>query len=661
MRLFPRKGSSSFFEKKTPKKLLLRFARVFGRQRVAMTEWRLPPRCGAARLISLNRAAPLLRVKVFFAFLMLWTERLLQLAFWPFLVVAFYTAAALFGAANGWVWLTSCTAALALLVFGLWRFKTPTPHDVEARIEASSGLTHRPFAALTDQPVHDTPLGAALWHIHQARARQQLAGARAGGPAPDLETLDPFALRILLVLLLLTGLVAAGPGRLAGAFALPAWPFPGPAVTAWVTPPAYAGIAPYIAPPGTPITALTGAQVTVLISGPSHAPAIRLGPAKIPDLPLDAGNFRAALTLQQSGRLTIGPWWHRLARWQITVQPPAAPVLTITNVRVDRDILTFTWKISDPYGLDHLSATLLPAAYQHALPATLTLPAQPTGSAYADLHHVPFYLLDTHLTLTATNIAGATAQAAPFTVFEPLPVPPNRTVLSLMLLRERLALHPDDLPGAGQAVLALAKAPLTTISAPADLHLAYTGAAMQSRAINPVQAETRLLEVQEEVTPAPNAAAQALAAAAGQALAKIMQAEATLRDATGQGNATPDDQASIAGQLAALQQGMAHAGVPAPTLAAAQNAMQQAETNLAAQNFQAAGHAEAQAIQALQKTAAGLAQSGAGDSGPLPGLNPAPVNPADAVEQEIMRRDAEPALPAMVHEYLRRLLNLEGK
>jgi len=716
------------------------------------------------------------------ALLVLWVEGSLRALFWPVMVAALYIAAVLFGLANGFLFLSAVLLSLGLLGFAFFRFRAPTSDDAEARIEMVSHLPHRPFAALADQPAHDDALGRKIWEQHQGRMAARLAGARTGVPAPRWEALDPFSVRVLLSLLLLTGLIISGPARLAGSFLLPSWPFSGPVITAWVTPPAYAGIAPYTIAPGADILVLTGSKISLLVSGPSHPPPVRLAGAKIPDMPLDAQNFRAELTVQRSGRLTIGPWWHRLASWRVTAQPPAAPVVSL-EASVQGETLTFSWKVTDPYGLDTLNATIAPHDYPKALQWHLSLPAQTDGKQKIDLTGLPYYLVALDLTVTAKNLAGVTAAAPPFPFTEPLAPTSDRTVQAIMLLRKHLALQPDREAAFGADALKLAKSPRSQIASSADLHLAYTGAAMRGEAIAPDAAEARLLQIQMEIatgtdftqararedadkallnalrsglngqppdqaalqkmldainqatanhlavsssgpvtriismaavnelarriaadeeagktaqasaelqqlaqllqalrTARPISAAQLAqaqaAAAAGQALSNMLRAEAALRDQTMQGGASADPQGKLAEGLAGIRRRLGDAGYAAPELDAAQQAMQQAQSALAAQDFSAAAAAESQAIQALQKALSGLPQmdqggsgqeaqgqngDGASDDAPLPGLSPVPVNPADAIQQEIMRRDADPSLPEAVHEYLRRLLNLDAQ
>jgi Domain of unknown function (DUF4175) len=116
-------------------------------------------------------------------------------------------------------------------------------------------------------------------------------------------------------------------------------------------------------------------------------------------------------------------------------------------------------------------------------------------------------------------------------------------------------------------------------------------------------------------------------------------------------------------------------------LGQAGQAMQTAQSALSRQDNGPAQSAESAAIQNLQQAAAALqsnmqqgmsldvtngsmpgahglgdSQNGSNDDDANPDLGFQRRNPADAIEQEIIKRDADPSLPAATHHYLRRLL-----
>ncbi|MCP2669612.1 DUF4175 domain-containing protein [Maricaulaceae bacterium EIL42A08] len=139
---------------------------------------------------------------------------------------------------------------LALLLAGgflarrAWsQFKAPTHRDAERRVEDDSGLTDRPFEALADAPAAGD---SALWDAHRARMAERLSGAKARRPFAAWARLDPYGLRAVLIILIITAAFLAGDRateRLSDAFAPRLMAGGGTAaeIEFWVEPPDYTG------------------------------------------------------------------------------------------------------------------------------------------------------------------------------------------------------------------------------------------------------------------------------------------------------------------------------------------------------------------------------------------------------------------------------------
>jgi uncharacterized protein (TIGR02302 family) len=224
---------------------------------------------------------------------------------WPRLWVLFglallFLLASLLGL---WSQLPEITHKSVLAVFGLIglaglvaAIRTPMPTRDEAvrRLEARSGVPHRPASTYEDTVTmsgHD-PATQSIWAAHKARLEGLLGGMRVGSPEPRTDKHDPFALRALLLLGLAVTLAVVGDSardRLWAAFRF------GPVVNAanarldaWVTPPPYTGRA--------PILLADGAQ------GGTIAPAADGKPQEIPEKSLlivrTAGTGLGELTLE---------------------------------------------------------------------------------------------------------------------------------------------------------------------------------------------------------------------------------------------------------------------------------------------------------------------------------------------------------------------------
>jgi hypothetical protein len=477
---------------------------------------RLPPRDPVARL----RAG---------AARLLWAEFFGQAVAPAIYLLVAYLAAVLFGFANAYAFAAVCILAAIALGFGLIRLKRPTPASIDQRIEAASGLKHRPLATLEDEPEDDNPIALALWAAHRQRTLATLAAARIGAPAPAAALRDPWSLRALLLLLLLGGFVVAGPAipaRLTGAFALPAWPFAGPTVTAWLTPPAYTGQPPQILQPGAPITALIGSKLAIITDGPVTAPTIRLAGTAIPSTALSETSHRADATVQSAGALLIGPWWHRLASWQINAVPPGAPAITLGAIGITQsNHLKLHWQITDAYGLQSVTARIAPENFPHALTQSFTLqPNTGNEAALLDLSTSPFHDLPIDITLTATNTANQTTTAT-WATHPRLPGLPltDATARALDRLRQTLATDTFAIRIVATNMQKRAQAPPSRITAAADVKLAVLTCAIWLSQTGPQTAVNRMLALIEEMQAGPGYDSKKALDAANQALTAALQ------------------------------------------------------------------------------------------------------------------------------------------
>jgi hypothetical protein len=92
--------------------------------------------------------------------------------------------------------------AFAIALVALLRVRWPSREQAIRRVEAVSGVRHRPASSYEDT----LTLGAgdarteALWRVHRARLAAMLQKLRVGHPSPRTDRYDPFALRGLLLL-----------------------------------------------------------------------------------------------------------------------------------------------------------------------------------------------------------------------------------------------------------------------------------------------------------------------------------------------------------------------------------------------------------------------------------------------------------------------------
>jgi hypothetical protein len=472
-------------------------------------------------------------------------------------ILAAYLVAALFGLGSPWAFSAMLGLAVLAVAFRLARRRRPAPGEVDRRIERASGLRHRPIAMLEDTPESESEMSAAIWQLHQRRVAASLQAARAGRPAIDAAACDPYAMRGLLLLLLLTGAIIAGPAslpRLAGAFAFPELLFSTAGVNAWITPPAYTGAPPLVLSRGENPVVLAGSRLTLVVDG-ERRPVASLGGSAIGFADLAQNSFRADATLTTTAKLRIGPWWHLLAAWNLTVVPPAPPVIQMRQPIPRDHQLLIGWQAQDRYGIESLAAALMPLGHPHAQPEPFDLPLDgpnaknATGTARPDISDSPYAGLQVAVTLTARNLAGIIGLAGPMTVTLPPAALQDKTANALAKLRQRLALEPAKTAEIGAALSRLAAAPPSQISASADLQMAVLARQLAGREIPADAAQKRLASLVRQVEEGPDYEPSRALAAANQAL------EQALRQAINAGK--PLDNTRLQSLLAALHEALA--------------------------------------------------------------------------------------------------------
>ena len=102
--------------------------------------------------------------------------------------------------------------ALAALL-PLVQFRWPSREAALGRLDRGTGIRHRPATALTDTLATQDPVALALWQAQRERTLASIKRIRAGLPSPRLPIHDPWALRALVMVLLVATSFAAGDER----------------------------------------------------------------------------------------------------------------------------------------------------------------------------------------------------------------------------------------------------------------------------------------------------------------------------------------------------------------------------------------------------------------------------------------------------------------
>jgi uncharacterized protein (TIGR02302 family) len=349
-------------------------------------------------------------------------------------------------------------ALFVLLALGallpLIRFRWPSREAALARLDRGTGIRHRPATALTDTLATKDPVAQALWQAQRERTLASLKRIRAGLPSPRLAIHDPWALRALVMVMLVASYVAAGDERTMRVAAAFDWNgVLAPAnvrVDAWVTPPAYTGKPPIIlsaanrdagAPDGGSLSVPAGSTLLVRSSGGTIDVVVsggvtEIAPSEAAPQGTNERHFKVAGDGTAHVRAPAGQ-----PQWKFTATPDRPPTISLAKdpERQARGSLQMSYKLEDDYGVTEARAQFAarpteatesgrpvgrdakaaePRPLFEAPSFPLVLPNARTrngiGQTVKDLSEDPYAGADVTLTLTAKDEAGNEGKSEPF-------------------------------------------------------------------------------------------------------------------------------------------------------------------------------------------------------------------------------------------------------
>ena len=350
-------------------------------------------------------------------------------------------------------------AALTLgALFPLIRFRWPTREEALSRLDRGTGIRHRPATALTDTLATNDPVAQALWREQRERTLNSIKRIRAGLPSPRLPIHDPWALRALVVVMMVAAYFAAGDERamrIAAAFDWNGVLAPANVrVDAWVTPPAYTGKPPIIlsaankdagAPDAGPLPVPAGSTLLVRSSGGTIDVVVGGGVTEVaPSEQAPKGTNERHFKIAGDGTAHVrAPAGQPL--WKFAATPDRAPTISLTKdpERQARGSLQMSYKLEDDYGVSEARAQFAarradaandkmandrvandkgkaaePRPLFDAPQFPLVLPNARTrngvGQTVKDLSEDPYAGADVTLTLTAKDEAGNEGKSEPF-------------------------------------------------------------------------------------------------------------------------------------------------------------------------------------------------------------------------------------------------------
>jgi uncharacterized protein (TIGR02302 family) len=326
--------------------------------------------------------------KVRLSTLALYFERL-----WPrlWLLIGLALLFALLSFAGVWPYLDGSIHKLVLAAFGLaavaavvYAVYAPWPTRDEAirRIEKRSGIPHRPATSYEDTLSFGTEnvSTAALWQAHRERLARAIARLRVGNPKPRTDRFDPWAVRGLLLLLLIPAALLVGGSlsdRLASAFRFGVTGTGAPTrVDAWVTPPPYTALPPILLSDGSQLAMTedgkekrffevpdrslltlrgvgfgsTAVSLEVLSDGAPEAVTIHAEKRKAGDT---SNVSEVRYQLRKSSRIRALAGSRELGEWTFDVVVDELPKIAMTKAisATPRGSMRVSYKASDDYGV----------------------------------------------------------------------------------------------------------------------------------------------------------------------------------------------------------------------------------------------------------------------------------------------------------------------
>jgi uncharacterized protein (TIGR02302 family) len=399
-----------------------------------------------------------------------------------------------------WLWLPPIGRAIGLLVIfvvtaaatvPLLRLRIPSVQEGLRRLDRVSGLPHRPATTVNDElaTAADDSLAVALWRTHVERTLERARNLRAGVPLPRLALRDPYALRALILVLLVATFFAAGGERLRRISAAFDWQgVVTPAnfrIDAWVTPPLYTGRSPILLPglrPGEPVqTAASffvpaGSILVVRTTGRSGIDVTATGGVTEalagPRPP--AGTDERRFSIDDGGAATVRGIAGEDVTWTFNAIPDRPPTIALAKdpETQPQGALQLSYKMEDDYGVTEAKATFArkdvagsqkerplytPPDFPLVLPQART--RNGTGQTVKDLTEHPLAGVNLVMTLIARDQAGNEGRSAAFEL--KLPERPFFKPLARALIEQRrmLALDAETRPRILTALDALTLAP----------------------------------------------------------------------------------------------------------------------------------------------------------------------------------------------------------
>ncbi len=363
--------------------------------------------------------------------------------------------------------------ALGLLWF-FWRdgrrFHFPKRREIDKRLEINSQLDHRPLTALHDKLANpDEQEARTLWSRSKSRALATVYKLKAPWPRPLLATQDPLALRVLAVLVVVIGIIVAGPAwreRIHLGFN----PFYGEmehkvdkSIMVWITAPDYTGQGQVILEGrGThdKVVAIPdGSKIKIQVTRGIGSPYIVIGEQRMDMKRADEKNwsleFPFTAAYQDAERIEIRQMGFERASVPVQFVPDQPPSITLVEEpkTIDKGQLQLSLKVKDDYSVNDLimHMRLDDSMKDEPLGADVEDTRAVVSPPDTEMELKPVYDLAWHpwaglpvvIDLTAVDHQKQTAELPPLHMTLPERTFQNPTARKLIGMRKRLIRTPE--------------------------------------------------------------------------------------------------------------------------------------------------------------------------------------------------------------------------
>jgi uncharacterized protein (TIGR02302 family) len=423
-------------------------------------------------------------------------------ALWPALsVIGVFLFAALLDLLvllPGWLHLAVLIGFAVTLAYALGRawpaLRIPDRSEGIRRIEVTSGFQHRPLIGLDDSlATSATDAEArALWQFNRRRLAEALGRLRIGWPRSRLIERDPYALRVLIGLLVAVAVIgtwgnagdhllrALSPKLTVFASSAPA------SLTVSVTPPVYTGMAPVFlegntgsadTPDPTVEPSILqiphGSVVLAQVRGGDQAPELRIGEVAAKFEIVEAATFQIQSEIRQGNLLAVLQGGRTLGSWPIAVIADLPPTIAFAAPpsASERRALRLAFEATDDYGVESVTAIIKrtdgvtgPGSMRQVdlnLPLPGLVQQRVKQVSYHDLTPHPWAGLTVEIQLISRDAIGQTATSEPVTAVLPERAFSHPVARAVIEQRKRLIVNSGERLPVSRALFAIAAQPPT--------------------------------------------------------------------------------------------------------------------------------------------------------------------------------------------------------